>query len=276
VTYRAISTGLTVRAVLFDVFGTVVDWRSGIAAAVRSLADRHGLELDSDAFADSWRARYQPAMQQVRSGARPFTSLDVLHRENLDGTLRELGLDPGDFAPGELDGLARAWHFLPPWPDSVAGIAAIKNGYIVGPLSNGNTSLLLDMAKAAGLPWDLILGSDVSRAYKPDPEAYLRPAALLGLEPGEVMLAAAHEPDLAEARKAGLATAFIARPLEHGPGTANTGAPTGNWDLAGTSITEIAGHLQPPRSVANGAASTLSTETVLLWNREEHYGLCSR
>ena len=162
-TYRAPSTGLTVRAVLFDVFGTVVDWRSGIAAAVRSFADGHGLELDSPAFADSWRGRYQPAMQLVRSGARPFASLDVLHRENLDDTLRELGLDPGGFAPGELDGLARAWHFLPPWPDSVAGIAAIKRSHIVGPLSNGNTSLLLDMAKAAGLPWDLILGSDVSR-----------------------------------------------------------------------------------------------------------------
>ena len=125
----------------------------------------------------------------------------------------------------------------------MAGIAAIKQGYIVGPLSNGNTSLLLDMAKAAGLPWDLVLGSDVSRAYKPDPEADLRPAALLGLEPGEVMLAAAHESDLAAAREAGLATAYIARPLEHGPKAAEAGAATRDWDLAGTSITEIADHL---------------------------------
>jgi 2-haloacid dehalogenase len=242
VTYRAPSTGLIVRAVLFDVFGTVVDWRSGIAAAVRSFADAHDLELDPHAFADSWRGQYQPSMQRVRSGARPFTSLDVLHRENLDDALRERGLDPGGFAPGELDGLARAWHFLPPWPDSVPGIAALKRGYIVGPMSNGNTSLLLDMAKAAGLPWDLILGSDVTRAYKPDPEAYLRPAALLGLEPGAVMLAAAHEADLGAARAAGLATAFIARPLEHGPGAAAV-VPAGDWDLAGTSITEIAGRL---------------------------------
>jgi 2-haloacid dehalogenase len=230
-----------VRAVLFDVFGTVVDWRSGIAAAVRSFADRHDLELDSYAFADSWRGQYQPAMQRVRTGTRPFVSLDVLHRENLDEALRAHGLAPSAFDQGELGVLARAWHFLPPWPDSVAGIAAIKQGgYIVGPMSNGNTSLLLDMAKTAGLPWDLILGSDVSRAYKPDPEAYLRPAALLELEPGEVMLAAAHPADLAAAREVGLATAFIARPLEHGPRAADTGAAAAGWDLAGASITEIA------------------------------------
>jgi 2-haloacid dehalogenase len=252
VTYLAASTGLRVRAVLFDVFGTVVDWRSGISAAVRSFADGHGLELDPEAFADSWRGQYQPAMQQVRSGERPFVSLDVLHRENLDDVLRGLGLDPGGFDPQALDGLARAWHFLPPWPDSVAGIAAIKRGYIVGPLSNGNTSLLLDMAKAGGLPWDLVLGADVSRAYKPTPEAYLRPAALLGLQPGEVMLAAAHEGDLAAARAVGLATAFIARPLEYGPGVTGAGAAGAgaagagagaDWDLAGASITEIADHL---------------------------------
>jgi 2-haloacid dehalogenase len=240
--FLAPSTGLTVRAVLFDVFGTVVDWRSGIAAAAATFARGHGLELDPYAFADSWRRQYQPAMQRVRAGERPYVSLDVLHRENLDGVLRELGLDPDDVGPGELDQLARAWHFLPPWPDSVAGIAAIRRGYVVGPLSNGNTALLLDMAKAAGLPWDLILGSDVSQAYKPDPEAYLRPAALLGLRPGEVMLAAAHESDLAAARESGLATAFIARPLEHGPTAAGAGlaGSTTDWDLAGASLTELA------------------------------------
>jgi 2-haloacid dehalogenase len=239
VTYYAPSTGLRVRAVLFDVFGTVVDWRSGIAAAVRAFAARHDLELDASALADSWRGHYQPAMQRVRSGERPYVPLDVLHRESLDVVLGEHGLAPGDFGPAELDELNRAWHFLPPWPDSVAGTAAIKRGYVTGPLSNGNTALLLDMARAAGLPWDVILGSDVSRAYKPDPSAYRRPAALLGLEPGEVMLAAAHESDLAAAREAGLATAFIARPLEFGPGgAADTGA--GDWDLAGASITEIA------------------------------------
>jgi 2-haloacid dehalogenase len=188
--FTAPSTGRIVRAVLFDTFGTVVDWRSGIAAAVRAFADRHGLGLDGEAFADAWRARYQPAMEGIRSGQRPFVSLDVLHRENLDGALRTHDLDPAAFGSAELDILSKAWHFLPPWPDSVEGIARIKRGYIVGPLSNGNTGLLLDMAKAAGLPWDIILGSDISRAYKPDPEAYRSPAAILGLEPGQVMLAA--------------------------------------------------------------------------------------
>jgi 2-haloacid dehalogenase len=245
--YVAPSTGRAVRAVLFDVFGTVVDWRSGIAAAVRLFAGRHGLDLNEYAFADSWRGQYQPALGRVRSGARPFASLDVLHRENLDEALRAAALDPAAFDPAELDVLARAWHFLPPWPDSVAGIAAIKQGgYIVGPLSNGNTSLLLDMAKAAGLPWDLILGADISRAYKPDPEAYLRPAALLELAPGAVMLAAAHPGDLAAARGAGLATAYIDRPAEHGPAArpaTGTGADPGSWDLAGASITEIAARL---------------------------------
>jgi 2-haloacid dehalogenase len=243
VSYRSPSTGRAVRAVLFDVFGTVVDWRSGIASAVRLFADGHRLDLDPDAFADSWRGRYQPSMQRVRSGARPFVSLDVLHRENLDEVLRERGTDPGGFAAGELDGLSRAWHFLAPWPDSAAGIAAIKRDYIVGPLSNGNTALLLDLAKTGGLDWDLILGSDLSRAYKPDPAAYRWPAGVLGLEPGEVMLAAAHDGDLAAAREAGLATAFIARPLEHGPDAVGPSVPGGDWDLAGTSITEIAGLL---------------------------------
>ncbi len=241
-TYRSPSTGQPVRAVLFDVFGTVVDWRSGIAAAVSSFAAELRLDLDPGAFADSWRRQYQPAMERVRRGERPFATLDVLHRENLEQVLRGLGLDPAGFRPGDLDDLTRAWHFLPPWPDSAHGLTALKRGYIIGPLSNGNTSLLVDMAKAAGLPWDLILGSDVSRAFKPAPEAYLRPAALLGLAPGEVMLAAAHEGDLAAARAAGLATAYVHRPLEFGP-DANPPAPGGGWDVTGDSITEIAGLL---------------------------------
>lgn len=241
--FRAPSTDRTVRAVLFDTFGTVVDWRSGIAAAVRAFADRHGLGLDAEAFAEAWRARYQPAMERVRSGQRPFVSLDVLHRENLDDALRAHDLDPAVAGPAELDTLARAWHFLPPWPDSVEGIAQIKRGYIVGPLSNGNTALLLDMAKAAGLPWDLILGSDISQAYKPDRDAYRRPAAILGLEPGQVMLVAAHNSDLAGAQLAGLATAFVARPWEHGPGQVQDLTAARDWDLAAASITELASRL---------------------------------
>jgi 2-haloacid dehalogenase len=239
VSFTPVSTGQTVKAVLFDVFGTVVDWRTGVAEAVRRFASEHGLELDAGAFADAWRSRYVPGMRRVSAGERPFAVLDVLHRENLDGVLTDLGLDPGRFGPA-LDELNRAWHLLPPWPDSVPGITALKRDYIVGPLSNGNTSLLLDMAKAGGLPWDLILGSDVSQAYKPAREAYLRPAAMLGLEPGEIMLAAAHEADLAAARKAGLAAAFISRPLERGPGIPGAGVAAKSWDLSVSSIVELA------------------------------------
>jgi len=242
--YVSASTGKAVRAVLFDVFGTVVDWRSGIAAAVRQFASGHHLDIDPEAFADQWRGRYVPSMRPVREGHRPFVSLDVLHRENLLEVLTATGLDATSFGAAELDGLARAWHFLPPWPDSVAGIAQVKRDYIVGPLSNGNTGLLLDMARAGGLGWDLILGSDVTRAYKPDPVAYLRPAELLGLDPGQVMLAAAHNGDLAAARAAGLATAFILRPDEAGPGKAADLAPAADWDLVAPSLTGLASQLR--------------------------------
>jgi 2-haloacid dehalogenase len=241
-----------VRAVLFDTFGTVVDWRSGISRAVlrffdSTVARDHGLTVDPDAFADAWRAQYQPAMQRVRSGERPFVSLDVLHRENLDIVLRSLGAAPGvpgTFAPGVLDTLAGAWHFLPPWPDSVDGLLQVKRDFIIGPLSNGNTALLVDMAKSAGLPWDVILGSDVTQAYKPTRGAYLKQAAFLGLEPGEVMLAAAHNGDLTAAREAGLATAFIARPTEHGPGQRQDLSAAADWDVIAASITDLAGQLR--------------------------------
>jgi 2-haloacid dehalogenase len=241
--FRAPSTGAVVQAVLFDVFGTVVDWRTGIADAVREFAAEHDLPLDPEGFADAWRQLYVPSTARVRGGERPFVSLDVLHRENLEEALAESGINPNDFAPGVLDRLARAWHFLPPWPDSVAGIAELKRHYIVGPLSNGNTSLLLDMAKAAGLPWDLILGSDVTSAYKPDPAAYRGPAGFLGIEPAEIMLAAAHPGDLTGAQVAGLATAFIFRPAEYGQRPGHDAMPTGNWDVVATSITGLAARL---------------------------------
>jgi 2-haloacid dehalogenase len=241
--YTAPSTGRTVRAVLFDTFGTVVDWRSGISSAVRAFAADRALTLDPGQFADAWRAQYQPSMERVRSGQRPWVSLDTLHRENLGTVLRSHRIDPGSFEPGELTSLAAAWHYLPPWPDSVEGIGQIKRDFIVGPLSNGTTALLVDMAKAAGLPWDVILGSDISHAYKPSPEAYRKPAALLSLDPGDVMLAAAHNSDLQGARTAGLATAFIARPAEHGPHQASDLTATGDWDLTATSITDLARQL---------------------------------
>lgn len=247
--YTAPSTGQTVRAVLFDTFGTVVDWRSGISSAVRAFAADRALPLDPEEFADAWRAHYQPSLERVRSGQRLWVSLDTLHSENLDTVLRAHGIDLGAFAPGELTCLAAAWHYLPPWPDSVEGIGQIKRAFIVGPLSNGHTALLVDMAKAAGLPWDVILGSDISRAYKPSPDAYRKPAALLGLDPGEVMLVAAHNSDLEGARRAGLATAFIARPAEYGPHQAKDLTACDDWDLTATSITDLARQLlaDPPR-----------------------------
>jgi 2-haloacid dehalogenase len=238
--YRSPSTTRCVRAVLFDTFGTVVDWRSGIATAVAAFAQKHQITVDAVEFASLWRAQYQPSMERIRSGARAFTPLDTLHRENLDVVLRKKGLDARDFADDDLQTLALSWRYLPPWPDSVPGITELKRHVIVGPLSNGNTALLVDMAKFAGLPWDVVLGSDVSGAYKPDPAAYQTPARLLGLEVGEVMLVAAHNSDLEAAQQAGLATGFVARPLEHGPGQTLDLTPTGEWDLSASSITELA------------------------------------
>ncbi|MFC9335805.1 haloacid dehalogenase type II [Arthrobacter sp. NPDC057009] len=241
--YRSPSTGRPVRAVLFDTFGTVVDWRTGVAREVAAFAARLGKELDGEAFADDWRALYQPAMEAIRSGSRGFVTLDTLHRENLDQALRQHGVEPDRLDTAGLEELNKSWHRLPPWPDSVAGLAAIRRGYIVGPLSNGNTSLLLDMARNAGLPWDVIIGSDMTRTYKPLPQAYLRTAEFLDLEPGEVMLAAAHNSDLHSAREAGLATAFVARPTEYGPGQMADLAPEGDWDLVASSVTELADRL---------------------------------
>ena len=220
-----------VSALLFDVFGTVVDWRAGIAREAAPVLARHGLRMDPAAFADAWRARYQPAMEAVRSGARPFARLDTLHRENLEAVLRDAGADPAAIPDAELDELNRAWHRLDPWPDAVAGLSRLKARFIIAPLSNGNVALLLNMAKRAGLPWDAILGAEVAQAYKPRPEAYLRTAGILGLAPGACMMVAAHNDDLAAARRCGLATAFIPRPAEHGPGQAQDLAPAEAWDV---------------------------------------------
>ncbi|OBI39770.1 haloacid dehalogenase type II [Mycobacterium colombiense] len=238
--YRSPSTGRAVRAVLFDTFGTVVDWRSGIAASVGQFAHRHQLNLDASAFALEWRGRYLPSMAEVRSGFREFVSLDVLHRENLLASFEKFGVDAEALPGGEVDALARSWRWLPPWPDSVEGIAAMKRHVIVGPLSNGNTGLLVDMAKYAGLPWDVVLGSDVSKAFKPDPRAYQAPTQLLGLDAGEVMLVAAHPSDLEAARTSGLATGFVARPDEYGPGRPTDPTPPGAWDVSGASLIELA------------------------------------
>ena len=230
-----------VAALVFDVFGTVVDWRGGVAREAAPFLARHAPWVDPFAFADAWRQQYQPAMEAVRSGQRPFTRLDVLHRENLDAVLPRFGIAGASSA--ELDELNLAWHRLDPWPDSVAGLTRLKQRFIVAPLSNGNIRLMLDMAKRAGLPWDAILGAEVARAYKPQPEAYLRTAEVLAIAPSQLCLVAAHNGDLAAARAAGLRTAFVPRPTEHGPNQTTDLAPAQDWDVVATDFADLAGQL---------------------------------
>jgi 2-haloacid dehalogenase len=230
-----------VKALVFDVFGTVVDWRSGVARDARTfLAQRGRSDVDTHAFADAWRRRYQPAMEEVRSGRRPFTRLDVLHRENLDALLAEHGITADE---AERDWLNRAWHRLDPWPDTIPGLIRLKARRFIAPLSNGNILLLANMAKRAGIPWDAILGAEPVQAYKPQPEAYTRTAEILGLKPAEVALVAAHNGDLAAARKAGLATAFVLRPAEHGPAQTTDTRAEAEWDVVAGSFEEVADRL---------------------------------
>jgi 2-haloacid dehalogenase len=232
-----------VQALVFDVFGTVVDWRSGVARDSAAFLARYAPGADPAAFADSWRRRYAPAMEEVRSGRRPFVRLDVLHRENLEAVLPEFGIDPASAPPSELDALNLAWRRLDPWPDTVPGLTRLKRRFIIAPLSNGNIRLMLDMAKRAGLPWDAILGAEIAQAYKPAPEAYLRTAETLMLKPEQICLVAAHNDDLAAARRCGLRTAFIPRPIEHGPAQTTDLGPDEDWDVVAGELEDLAGRL---------------------------------
>jgi 2-haloacid dehalogenase len=230
-----------IKAFCFDVFGTVVDWRSGIARDSAIFFERHGLRgLDPLRFADAWRGRYQPAMQACRDGHRPYVRLDILHRENLEHVLAEMRVDLRNIDESELAWLNMAWHRLDPWPDVVAGLTRLKTKYIIAPASNGNIALMVGIAKRSGLPWDAILGAEVTQAYKPAPPAYTRMPEILGLRPEEVCMAAAHNSDLHAAQDCGLATAFIARPGEHGPGQTLDLAPTGDWDIVAQDFKDLA------------------------------------
>ncbi len=231
-----------VRALVFDVFGTVVDWRGGVAREAAPFLARHAPGTDPAGFADAWRKQYQPAMDEVRTGKRPFTRLDVLHRENLAAILPQFGI--ADVPEAELDALNLAWHKLDPWPDSVDGLIRMKQRRIIAPLSNGNIILMIDMAKRAGLPWDVILGAEVAQAYKPRPEAYLRTAEILALRPEQVCLVAAHNSDLAAARRAGFKTAFVARPTEHGPGQTTDLIAEQEWELVADDFVQLARKLE--------------------------------
>jgi 2-haloacid dehalogenase len=233
-----------VKALVFDVFGTVVDWRNSVAReSVPFLARHGGTGIDPHAFADAWRRRYQPAMEECRSGRRPFTRLDVLHRENLELVLKDHGLDPARIGEAELAEWNHAWRRLDPWPEAVAGLTRLKRRFTIAPLSNGNIALMTAMAKRAAIPWDAILGAEVAQAYKPQPEAYLRTAEVLMIRPEELCLVAAHNGDLKAARRCGLRTAFVTRPAEHGPGQATDLEPAEAWDVVASDFQDLAQRL---------------------------------
>ena len=229
-----------VKALVFDVFGTLVDWRSSIAREARVILAPLGVAIDFEAFADAWRAEYQPTMEEVRSGRLPFSKLDVLHRRNLDKILPRFGL-------GHLDEATRvrlnlAWHRLDAWPDVTEGLERLRTKFLLAPCSNGNISLMVDLARRNGFVWDAILGAEVARDYKPKPIVYLSAAAAFDCKPQETMMVAAHSSDLASAAAVGLRTAFIARPNEYGPGKGEARASV-PVDVSAESLIELAGKM---------------------------------
>lgn len=245
----------SIQALVFDVFGTVVDWRGSIVAEGERWGKSIGLTIDWARFADRWRGGYAPAMDKVRRGDLPWTRLDALHRMLLEDLLGEFGI--AGLGEEAKDHWNRVWHRLQPWPDSVAGLARLRKRFTIAPLSNGNVSLLADMAKNAGLPWDLILSAELARHYKPDQEVYLAAAELLGLQPEEVMMVAAHRSDLEAARSCGMRTGFLSRPAEYGqlrgggfvgdaaarPGGRADQATPGEFDVAADDMLDLASQL---------------------------------
>jgi 2-haloacid dehalogenase len=223
---------MTPQALIFDVFGTCVDWRTSVAREVAAVVP----QVDATAFATAWRAEYDPAMARIRDGGRGYVSLDDLHRENLHRVAAAFGVT----AP---DDLSRAWERLAPWPDAVLGLTALKARYIIAPCSNGSIALMTRLAKHAGLPWDCILGAEIARDYKPKPQVYLASCAALRLPPDQVMMVAAHNDDLVAARAAGLKTAFVPRRTEHGPGQTTDLSPSADWDVIATDFNDLARQL---------------------------------
>ncbi len=229
------------KVLVFDVFGTVVDWRSSVIAEGQQLGEAKGLNIDWTAFADAWRSIYRPYMDKVQSGDLPWTKLDDLHRVMLAETLKKFAIE--NLSDDEKEHLNRVWHRLKPWPDSVTGLQRIKSRFVIAPLSNGNISLLTNMAKHAGLPWDCILSAENVRRYKPDPSVYLLAPQLFDLKPEQIMMVAAHEHDLQSARKHGLRTAYVHRPLEHGPGKATEMPPKDRYDIVANDFLDLADRL---------------------------------
>ncbi len=231
-----------VKALVFDVFGSVVDWRSSLIADLTAWGVSRGIVADWTALVDAWRGAYVPSMNEVRTNpARGFIKLDDLHRRSLDALIERFGIV--GLSAADRDHITRGWHRLKPWPDSVAGLTRLKTKYLIAPLSNGNVVLLTHMAKNAGLPWDLILSAELFEHYKPDPETYLGAARLLSLMPGQVMMCAAHNDDLAAARRQGLRTCFFARPTEYGPLQNRDFAADQDWDIVARDINDVANQL---------------------------------
>ena len=229
------------KALVFDVFGTVVDWRTSVACEVEELAKRKGLTVDGAMFADAWRAGYGPSMDRVRHGELPWIKLDGLHRMILDKILIDFGIL--GLSEAETDALNRAWHRLTPWPDVVAGLTRLKKKFTIAPLSNGNISLMTGMAKHSGLPWDCILGAELVRHYKPDPAVYQSAADIFDLRPADVMMVAAHLGDLRAAKAVGLRTALVVRPLEFGPNGKPDLTADESVDLAANDFNDLADQL---------------------------------
>ncbi|MGO9212080.1 MAG: haloacid dehalogenase type II [Terriglobales bacterium] len=223
---------------LFDIFGTVVDWRTSLGSGFQRFGREHSLEADWLGLVDDWRAAYAPSMARVRQGERPYVTLDVLHRESLDALLPRYGVE--NVLESDRRQMARAWRWLDPWPDTIAGLTRLKRKYVIGTLSNGGQGLLVDMAKYAGLPWDTVLSADLFKRYKPDAAVYLGAAALLARPTSSLMLVAAHNYDLAAARSHGYRTAFVARPTEYGPRQKKDFGPEDAWDYAATSLEDLA------------------------------------
>ncbi len=231
-----------VKALAFDVFGTVVDWRASIARELRELAKEKGLRVNAAKFADAWRAGYRPAMDRVASGELPWTKIDDLHRIILDQILEKFKITA--LTEAEKRHLNFAWHRLKPWSDVVRGLKRLKRKFTIATLSNGNVALLNNMAKHAGLPWDLILSAEIFHHYKPDPEAYLGAAEILDLTPSEVMMVAAHKDDLRHAAQQGLKTALVLRPNEYGKGKHPDPGPEPAFDINAGSFLDLAYQLE--------------------------------
>jgi 2-haloacid dehalogenase len=231
----------SIKALTFDVFGTVVDWRGSIIRDGEAFGRARGLSVNWARFADAWRELYQPQMTRVRSGELAWTRLDELHRMSLDRLLVEFGIQ--GLSEADVDDLNRVWHRLDPWPDAVPGLTRLKRRFILATLSNGNVALLVNMAKRAGLPWDAVLGAEVARHYKPQPEAYLTTADLLGLGTNQCLMVAAHNGDLVAASRLGFRTAFVPRPAEYGPNQTKDLAPEQTFDVVAKDLVDLADQL---------------------------------